>query len=516
MFDGFDPQADAVWMAESADEATGTWNHKSRIVFFLSAMRHFRDAQRAAGRVVHYHELSPDASTDRGADLRTILSDDLARLRPDRIVVVEPGEYRTRSMVESVAAGCGVAVDVLGDRSFYTSHDEFDSWASGRKSLVMEQFYRTVRKRHGILIDDDGRPEGGQWNYDSDNRESFGKTGPSSIPKPIGFAPDAITRRVIDLVRHRFPEHPGRIDRFDLPVTTGQAREALADFIASRLPDFGRYEDAMWTGEPVLYHSRLSAALNAKLIDARSCVDAAIDAYRRGAAPLNSVEGFVRQIVGWREFVRGVYWNRMPGYAKLNALECDDHDVPACFWTGETDMRCVSEAMRSLIDRAWTHHIERLMVLGQFALLSGVHPYRFHEWHMAMYVDAADWVSLPNALGMSQFGDGGVIATKPYCASGNYINRMSNYCSGCRYDPRVADGQNACPFTTLYWDFLARHRDRLASNHRMGFQLKNLERKPAHELDRIRARAATLRDTLEQPAAGRPTPRPGQNKENRP
>lgn len=266
----------------------------------------------------------------------------------------------------------------------------------------------------------------------------------------------------------------------------------LEDFVARRLELFGRYQDAMVSGEPFLYHSLLSSALNLRLLEPREVVKAAVDALDGGQAPINAVEGLVRQILGWREYVRGVYWWKMPGYAQLNALHAE-LPMPAFMWTGETDMSCVRDGVSQLHEHAYTHHIQRLMVLGLFALLLGVHPYRVHEWHMAMYTDAIDWVSLPNVLGMSQYGDGGILATKPYCASGSYINRMSDYCGQCRYDPARSTGADACPFTTLYWDFLMRNRKTLKANHRMGLQLRNLERKSDSERRSIRKRARELK-----------------------
>jgi len=496
-FDGFNPEHDALWMAETAEEATHVWCHKQRLVLFFSAMRHFRDGQRAKGRHVHYHELSRRPSDDRGKNFAEILTRDVHRLRPDKLILVRPGDHRVLTQLRNAADSLNPDLDLRPDRHFYVTPEEFQDLAGGGQTLRMESFYRRLRKREGVLVDDDGQPEGGDWNYDRDNRESFGKTGPGDIKPPRRFHPDDLTREVVDMVEARFNDHPGSLDTFDLPVTRKQALAALREFIELRLPTFGAYEDAMWSGEPFLYHSRLSAVLNMKLLHPRECVDKAVDAYHDGLAPLNSVEGFVRQILGWREFIRGVYWTRMPDYADLNALECDDRDVPDFFWNGETDMACVADIMRGLRTNGWTHHIPRLMVLGQFALLSGVHPRRFHEWHMAMYTDAVDWVSLPNALGMSQYGDGGIVGTKPYCASGNYIHRMSNYCGQCPYHPKHAAGDDACPFTTLYWDFLDRHRDRFADNPRMKVQFLNLKRKADEEMREIRARARHLRKAVD-------------------
>jgi deoxyribodipyrimidine photolyase-related protein len=354
-----------------------------------------------------------------------------------------------------------------------------------------------MRKDYGILMDKPGQPAGGQWNFDQANRETFGKTGPPKIKPPRRFQPDATTQQVKTMVARRFADHPGRLDHLHIAVTRQQAKALLKDFIDNRLAGFGPYQDAMWQDMTFGYHSRLSAVINLRLLDASEAVDAAVAAYHEGRAPLQSVEGFVRQILGWREFIRGIYWYYMPDYAERNALACDDRDVPQAFWDGQTDMHCIEQSMQSVLNYGYAHHIQRLMVLGLFAMLAGVHPKRFNDWHLAMYLDAIDWVSLPNALGMSQFGDGGLVGTKPYCATGKYIQRMSNYCAHCRYDPAQASGDNACPFTTLYWDFLARHRKRLAGNQRLAFQLKNVDRKPKEQLQAIRRQAKQIKVALD-------------------
>ena len=492
-FDGFDKERDAVWMAEVHEEATHVWCHKLRLAYFFSAMRHFRDEQRDADRRVHYHELTSRKSDDRGRSFDEVLRKDVEKHKPEKLIVVEPGDYRVQQQLRDAADELGIEFEVRPDRHFYCTKQEFAKFAESRNSLLLEYFYREMRRRHDVLIDDDGDPVGGRWNFDDDNRESFGKTGPENLPQRVSHRVNDTTRGVLEMVEQRFSSHPGHLDHFDLAVTRRQARYALKTFIADVLPNFGRWEDAMWSDEPFLYHSRLSAPLNIKLLNPRECVDAAVTAYRAGDAPINSVEGFVRQILGWREFVRGIYWWKMPEYAERNHF---DHqaDLPSFYWDGETDMQCVRDSMRHVLNHAYTHHIQRLMVLGNLALLLGVHPYKFHEWHMAMYVDAIDWVSLPNTLGMSQFGDGGVIGTKPYISGGNYINKMSNYCGNCRYNFRQRTGENACPFTTLYWDFLARHDESLRDNQRMSFAMKNLERyRDEGQLSEIRERAEDFR-----------------------
>ena len=297
------------------------------------------------------------------------------------------------------------------------------------------------------------------------------------------------------LVAGRFAKHPGSLDHFDWPVTPADARSALDDFLVHRLANFGRYQDAIWTGEPWLWHSRLSQAMNLKLLDPRDVVAGAERAWRKGKAPLEATEGFIRQVLGWREYVRGIYWHFMPEYLDRNALQAEAA-LPAFYWSAETEMNCLKDAIGQTLQYGYAHHIQRLMVTGLFAMLLGVKPQEVHRWYLAVYVDAVEWVELPNTLGMSQFADGGVMASKPYCATGAYIDRMSNACKGCRYDPKKASGPEACPFTTLYWDFLARHEKLLATNQRMTMQLKNLSRKDAKELRTIRRQADELKASL--------------------
>jgi len=493
-FEGFDEAGDAVWMAEVEEEASHVWAQKRRLVLFFSAMRHFRDELRDRGRTVHYHALTADRREDRGGSFAEVLQRDVRKLRPEKLIVVHPGDQRVKQQLEQAARDLDIELEIRPDDHFYVSLDEFADWAAGRKEYVLEHFYRRLRQRENVLMTADGGPVGGTWNYDEDNRAAFGRDGPPRIKPPRRFQPDAITDEVIDLVEQRWPDRPGSTEQFDLPVTHEQALAALRDFAEHRLPGFGTYEDAMWTDEPFLYHSRLSVPLNLHLLDPRKAVAAASDAYRDGHAALNHVEGFVRQVLGWREFVRGLYWLHQPGYNDRNALDCDDVDVPPFFWDADTDMQCVHQAMTQVVRHGYAHHIQRLMVLGLFAMQFGVHPGRFNDWHLAMYLDAIDWASAPNTIGMSQYGDGGIVGTKPYTASGNYIHRMSNYCRRCRYDPRKATGEDACPISTLYWDFLDRHADRFAGNPRMNFQLQNLNRKDADELRQIRRQAGTIRD----------------------
>ncbi len=490
-FDEFDRQQDAVWMTEVAGEAEHVWSHKARIAIFLAAMRHFRDNLRKRKFTVHYRQLD-----DRGnqRDLAGELAAAVRKHRPQRLIVVEPGEWRVASLLEQAASELDIELEVRPDRHFFASREMFAEHASGRKQLRLEYFYREMRRTTGVLMDGK-KPEGGKWNYDAENRGSFGKSGPGELPAPRRFRLDATTQEVIELVERKFADHPGSLEHFDWPLTARQAQQALDDFIEHRLPEFGTYQDAMWTGEPYLYHSRLSAAMNLKLLDPRDVVGAAEEAYRAGRVPLNAAEGFIRQILGWREYVRGIYWLYMPEYLDRNALGAE-HPLPDFYWTGETDMNCLRQAIGQTLEYGYAHHIQRLMVTGLFALLLGVNPQAVHEWYLAVYVDAVEWVELPNTLGMSQFADGGVMASKPYAATGKYIQRMSNYCRDCRFDPAEATGDDACPFTTLYWEFLMRHKRSLAGNRRMALQVKNLDRKSKQERDAIGQQAEHLRESL--------------------
>lgn len=485
-FDGFDPKQDAILQMEVREEASYVPQHKRRLAFFFAAMRHFRDEQRAAGRQVHYAEL--DDPANRGS-FATEINRWVQALQPTRIIVLQPGDRRVQAQFGSL----DLPIEIRADRHFLCDEASFAEFAERHPTLVLEQFYRFMRRRLNILIDPNGNPTGGAWNFDEQNRAPLSRKAPPPIPREKNFAPDQITRDVLQLVEREFPDNPGRLDGFDLPVTRNQALQALNDFVERRLDNFGRYQDAMQTGEPILFHSFLSGPLNLHLLRTREVVDAVLA--NPFDAPINSVEGFLRQVIGWREFVRGVYWRFMPDYAERNALGAE-LPVPRFYWTGETDMRCLAEAIRHTIDHAYAHHIERLMVLGLFCLLLGVRPYDVHRWHMSMFWDAIDWVSLPNTLGMSQYGDGGLIGTKPYVATGAYINKMSNSCRHCRYNPSKSVGEDACPFTTLYWDFLARHQALFANNQRMKFQYANLARKDPGELTMIRARAEALKVRL--------------------
>jgi deoxyribodipyrimidine photolyase-related protein len=490
VFAEFDAQQDAVWMCEAPAEARYAWSHKARIAVFLSAMRHYaHEIERRGWRLIYRATAQHEHDT-----LAEALAADLGELQPQRIRLLWPGEHRLVGDLEAVAKQARVELAMLEDPHFLCSRQDFADWMQGRRQPRMENFYRWMRQRTGWLMHD-GEPEGGRWNFDEDNRKSFGAHGPGDVPPARRFEPDAITRQVLALVAERYADHPGELDGFDWPLTRGEALHALADFIEQRLAGFGHWQDAMWTDQPLLHHSRLSAAMNLKLLDPREVCAAAIEAYRQKRAPLAAVEGFVRQILGWREYVRGLYWQRMPEFADDNELGADQ-PLPWLYWNAQTHMQCMAQTVGQTLKLGYAHHIQRLMVTGLFALLLGVRPREIHLWYLAVYVDAVEWVELPNTIGMSQFADGGILGSKPYVASGRYIERMSNYCAHCRYDPGQAVGDEACPFTTLYWDFLDRHERRFDGHPRLQFQVKNLQRKSKEEREQITQRATWLRARL--------------------
>jgi deoxyribodipyrimidine photolyase-related protein len=483
-----DKNLDTVLLIESRDDFLHVPSHKQRTVLLLSAMRHFVLDLRSAGYRIVYLRLD---DPDRDGDLGTDLIQTARALRPKSVIFFRPGDWRTLDILSAVEANLDRNVEWSEDPHFYLTPEEFSAWAADRKSLVLEHFYRWMRRRTGTLITETGQPAGGQWNFDRQNRRPLDAEAPEP-GEPSRFEPDAITREVMELVEAAFPDAPGQLDEFWWPVTRLQAKEALRAFIRDRLPWFGDYQDALAKRRPWLFHSLLSPALNLKLLDPRECIDAAIEALGRDHAPLNAVEGFVRQILGWREFIRGVYWTAGRDYASSNHLQ-QVGQLPHFYWTGETDMACARDALQSVLDYGYGHHIQRLMVTGNLALTSGVDPHQISDWYLGMYVDAMDWVTLPNTLGMVMFADGGLVATKPYASTGKYIDRMSDYCGSCHYDPSIRSGKKACPLTTFYWDFLQRNRNSLEAVPRLRPMLANLDRLADSELLEIQQRADELR-----------------------
>jgi deoxyribodipyrimidine photolyase-related protein len=456
-------------MVEVEEEATYAWHHKKKIAFLFAAMRHFANTLREAGWRVDYVTL--DAAGNAGS-FTGELERAIGRHRPERLIGTEPGEWRVLQMVQRFEQHFGLPVEILEDDRFLCSRRQFEGWAAGRKQLRMEHFYREMRKSTGLLMAGDG-PEGGRWNFDAENRK------PTStdlfMPKPKRFPPDALTEEVLALVAERFGDHFGRLKPFWFGVTAAAAEAALDHFIEAALPCFGDYQDAMLEDERFLYHSLLSLYLNAGLLDPLAVCRRVEAAYQAGDVPLNAAEGYIRQIIGWREYVRGIYWLKMPGYLEENYFGAG-RPLPDFYWTGETDMACLRAAITQTIEEAYAHHIQRLMLTGNFAMLAGIDPQVVHDWYLAVYADAYEWVELPNTLGMSQFADGGLLGSKPYAASGNYINRMSDYCGGCAYDVKRKTGEGACPFNPLYWDFLARNRKKLEGNRRLSQVYRNWDR----------------------------------------
>ncbi len=486
-----DAAHDVVLMIEAQEESTHVRSNKLRTALFLSAMRHFAQELRERGLSVHYRSL--DAHND--ASLALGLQAAVAALEPKEVIGVEPGDLRVRHQIEA-ALPPGVGLQWRRDRHFACSHERFAQWAGRSRQLRMEFFYRLMRKEHGVLMEGN-EPAGGQWNFDSENRRGFGRAGPKNLPQPLRFAPDAITREVLDLVAQRFADHPGDLSQFDWPVTRAQALEALQDFIAHRLPHFGAHQDAMWSGMHWGWHALLSSSLNLKLIEPLEVVRSAEQAWRERGLDLASVEGFIRQILGWREFMRGVYFLDMPSLGTANHFE-HHRPLPGWYWSGQTRMNCMRECLQQSLELGYAHHIQRLMVTGMFGVLAQIEPEQLCDWYLAVYVDAVEWVELPNTAGMALFATGPRFTSKPYVASGAYVDKMSNYCKGCSYDPKRRTGDSACPMTTLYWHFLKGHEAELAANPRTALMVKNLQRIEPAEMAQIQAHAEDLLERIEQ------------------
>ncbi|MFN7163988.1 MAG: cryptochrome/photolyase family protein [Hyphomonas sp.] len=479
---------DLVLMAEVAEEATYVRHHKKKIAFLFAAMRHFAEELRAAGLNVRYVRLDDPGNqgTLRGEVARAL--EEAPAL--SAVVVTRPGEWRLLQDMETWRDLMPVPVELRDDTRFIVPLTEFHAWAKGRKQLRMEFFYREVRRRTGLLMDGEA-PAGGQWNFDHDNRKRL----PKSLVPPPRFLPlaDAVTQEVIALVAARFPDHFGDLEPWEFATTRAGAETARDHFLAEILPGFGDWQDAMAKGEPWMWHSLLSVYINCGLLDPLDLCRRAEAEWRAGRAPLNAAEGFIRQIIGWREYVRGIYWLKMPGYAQTNTLDAH-RPLPDVYWTGETGMRCMAEAIGQTKRHAYAHHIQRLMVTGNFALIAGLDPAAVNDWYLLVYADAYEWVELPNTHGMALHADGGLMASKPYAASGNYINKMSDYCSSCAFDVTARSGARACPFNFLYWDFIARNRGALAGNPRMALIYKALDRLDPEVLSAMRSDAETFLD----------------------
>ena len=469
-----------IFMVESDVAFRFVPYHKKRLTFLIAAMRHFAADLRAAGRTVHYYPLQPDGYRDSLAALRHSIETTGQR----SFVVVDPSEHRTRAWLDTLPAKLGIELTVVPNTLFLIKRDGFATWVNAhRPSPTMETFYRLMRRKHRVLMDGH-EPAGGRWNFDRQNRRAA--AGSLLMPPPPSFPPDAITRQVMAEVDRRFTGHPGETAGFDYPVTRTDAVAVLADFVARKLPFFGDVQDAMLSDHRLLYHSQLSSLMNAGLLGPMEAIVAAEAAYRNGAAPIHAVEGFVRQILGWREWVYGLYHTYMPAYRTRNARG-STRPLPPFFWTGETDLNCLQHTIGTVLSHAYSHHIQRLMVICNFATLAGLNPQAVNDWFLAMYVDSHDWVVTPNVIGMAMNADGGTAATKPYVSSAAYIDRMSDYCGGCRYDPKQRVGPAACPFNYLYWTFVDDERAAMAANARVGGVLRHLDVIPPAELAAMHA-----------------------------
>ncbi|MDR5866608.1 cryptochrome/photolyase family protein [Halomonas koreensis] len=487
------PDEAVIALCEVAEEGRYVPHHPQKIALMFSAMRHFAARLRDAGRRVHYSALDdPDnAQTLIGEAER------LAALYGcDEIRATRPGEWR---LWQAMAARREASLPwrLYEDERFFTTPEDFAAWARDRRAPRLEHFYRAQRRRTGLLMDGDA-PAGGHWNLDADNREPLPER--LRVPRPPRHRRDAVTREVLSLVAERFDTHFGTLDAFHWPVTRRQALVDLRHFLESLLPAFGRYQDAISDAEPFLFHSRLAAALNLGLLSPREVCAAVEREYRAGRAPLNAAEGFIRQVLGWREYVRGLYWTRMPDYKRGNPRGAS-RGLPAFYWTGDTELRCLRRAIEMTREHAYAHHIQRLMVTGNFALLCEVAPAALCDWYLAVYADACEWVELPNTLGMVLHADGGLMGSKPYCASGKYIDRMSDHCRHCRYDPRRVTGEDACPFNSLYWRFLETHREALSGNHRMKLIYGALDRMSNDKRAAMRDQAEAFLASLDTEAA---------------
>ena len=497
-FDGIDPAQDVVLMIEAFEESTHVWSHKARTTVFLSAMRHFARQLEDRGFRVAYRSLEVEGD----ATLAVGLVAAIGHYQPMRVLGVEPGDMRVRASLEfaikSIAAcarpgWCSDLNDSIlwfEDRHFLCSPAQFRLWAGQSASLRMEFFYRTLRRQYRVLMDGD-QPVGGKWNFDSENRKGFGKAGPQALPPALAFKPDALTLQVMALVEDRFGSHPGDLANFNWPVTRADALSALADFIENRLADFGTHQDAMWADMPFGWHALLSSSLNLKLLNPLEVIVAAESAWRERGLNLPSVEGFIRQVLGWREFMRGVYALDMPALKQANHFD-HQNALPAWYWSGDTQMNCMRQCITQTLSHGYSHHIQRLMVTGMFGVTAQINPQLLCDWYLAVYVDAVEWVELPNTAGMALYANGGRFTSKPYVASGAYIKRMSNYCASCQYRPEERIGPDACPVTTLYWNFLDQNEAELAGNPRTGLMVKNLQRLAPAEREAIRERAANM------------------------
>ena len=467
-----------IVLIESMAHAKERRYHQQKLVLVWSAMRHFAEELKAEGWQVSYEIADTfEAPLEKWIEKKGV----------DELRVMEPADRPFRRLLNELSLARDCEIVQTPNNHFLWSTVEFESWAASRKSLLMESFYREGRQRFEVLMDGK-QPVGGRWNLDKENRKP--PKGKISPPDPLTFEPDEVTKAVIKMVQAADYPTFGESDGFDWGVTRAQALQALDNFVRDRLTTFGPYQDAMVTGQNKMWHALLSPYLNIGLLQPMEVIDAIATAYKASLdsdhpIPLNSVEGFIRQILGWREYMHGIYSYVDEDYPSRNYFE-HNHSLPDFFWTGDTSLNCLHQTIDALKRTGYAHHIQRLMILSNFSLISGLSPQAVEDWFHAAFIDAYDWVMQTNVIGMGLFADGGLLATKPYASSANYVNKMSDYCKGCRYDNKARTGDTACPFNFFYWDFLDRHRDKLSAQGRMNFILKNLDRMSAEELAEIR------------------------------
>ncbi|RAP37060.1 cryptochrome/photolyase family protein [Legionella quinlivanii] len=485
-----DKRNDVIFLCEVMEEATYVAHHPKKIAFLFSAMRRFSKRLKALGYRVRYTQYDDAGNTGNFEDelYRAIREEKISEVH-----VTYPGEWRVLQKLETLKREMPIPLVIHEDTRFLCTLDEFKIWAKDKKQLRMEYFYRMMRQKHEILIESKNRPVGGSWNYDEQNRKNANhvETFPSRIVHPI----DEMTSEVLSLVEKEFSNHFGQLQPFNFAVTREQALDEASYFIEHCLGFFGDYQDAMRSDEVNLYHSRLSFYLNAGLLLPLELCRMAEDALKNKAAPLNAVEGFIRQILGWREYVRGIYWLLMPDYADKNYFNAS-RPLPSLYWGEHTQMFCMKEVVRQTRVEAYSHHIQRLMITGNFALLAGINPKEVCEWYLAVYADAYEWVELPNTLGMALYADGGVMASKPYAASGKYIQKMSNFCKSCAYNPAEVIGEKACPFNSLYWNFIATHQNVLKNNQRLHYAYLNWDKMDPEKKKGILTKATEVLSAL--------------------
>ena len=457
---------DKILMMEVVNEATYVNHHKKKLILIFSAMRHFAEDLKKQGYTVIYSKINNSSNT-----FTEELVKQCKNTKPKKIVITHPGEYRVLQEIKKWKKIVKIPVSIVEDERFFCNINEFEKWAASKKELKMETFYQMMRKKYNILIDENGKPQGGKWNYDIKNRKRLPKNYPS-IPKPLEHKPDNITKQVIEDVKVKFPKHFGNLESFWFGTTHQDAIKSLNEFIENRLELFGPYEDAMAQNEKFLYHSVLSINLNIGLLEPKQVIDKVL---QKKNIPVESVEGFVRQILGWREYIRGIYWLTMPKYSETNYFNAKNN-LPEFYWTGKTDMNCMKNCLNQTMQDAYAHHIQRLMITGNFSLIAGINPKQVCDWYLSVYADAFEWVELPNTHGMTLYADGGIVGTKPYAASGNYINKMSDYCKDCKYDVKKKEGEDACPFNYLYWNFFLTNKKKLENNPRLWTVFSNIKK----------------------------------------